>query len=244
MSSPRQVVRTTCRACGHGGCGVFAVVEEGRLVDQIRPGTDAALALGMLHVIVEEELYDREFVADWTTRSGKLDLWIEQYAEWGYDPLPKHVEPPESPHGNPELVARFPLVLTTGHRVMNYFRSELRQSDGLRKTHPDPLVELHPEAAAARGIADGDWVVVESPRGGVRMRAHVTDAVDPRVVSAEFGWWFPEKGPPGYGWDESNINVLTDDAPPLDPGMGATNLKGLMCEIVRVSDVPRSQSAA
>ena len=29
---------------------------------QIRPGTDAALALGMIHVIIEEELYDKEFV--------------------------------------------------------------------------------------------------------------------------------------------------------------------------------------
>ena len=29
----------------------------------------------------------------------------------------------------------------------------------------------------------------------------------------------------------SNINVLTDDAGPLDPGMGATNLKGLICQI-------------
>jgi len=33
---------------------------------QIRPGADAALALGMLHVIVEEGLYDREFVEKWT----------------------------------------------------------------------------------------------------------------------------------------------------------------------------------
>ena len=30
---------------------------------QLRPGTDAALALGFFHVIIEEELYDREFVS-------------------------------------------------------------------------------------------------------------------------------------------------------------------------------------
>ena len=29
---------------------------------QLRPGTDAALALGMLHVIINEGLYDKEFV--------------------------------------------------------------------------------------------------------------------------------------------------------------------------------------
>ncbi len=32
---------------------------------QIRPGTDAALALAMLHVIIGEGLYDREFVSKW-----------------------------------------------------------------------------------------------------------------------------------------------------------------------------------
>jgi anaerobic selenocysteine-containing dehydrogenase len=33
---------------------------------QIRPGTDAALALGMANVIINEELYDKEFVDKWT----------------------------------------------------------------------------------------------------------------------------------------------------------------------------------
>ena len=33
---------------------------------QIRPGTDAALALSMINVIIEEELYDKEFVEKWT----------------------------------------------------------------------------------------------------------------------------------------------------------------------------------
>ena len=36
---------------------------------QIRPGTDAALALGMMNVIINEGLYDREFVEE-------LDPWI------------------------------------------------------------------------------------------------------------------------------------------------------------------------
>ena len=31
----------------------------------MRPGTDAALALGMMKVIIEEDLYDHEFVDNW-----------------------------------------------------------------------------------------------------------------------------------------------------------------------------------
>ncbi|HDQ93277.1 MAG TPA: hypothetical protein ENN89_04050 [Synergistetes bacterium] len=33
---------------------------------RIRPGTSGALALGMAHVIIEEDLYDRKFVEDWS----------------------------------------------------------------------------------------------------------------------------------------------------------------------------------
>ncbi len=180
-----------------------------------------------------EPVYRKHERDGFHSASGKLDFHLQQYADWGYDPLPAHVEPPESPAREPEFLARYPLVLTTGTRIFNYFGSEHRQSAALRRTHPDPLIELHPQTAAARGIGDGDWVRILSPRGEVRMRAKLFDGIDPRVVAAEFGWWFPERGPPDYGWSESNINVLTDDAPPLDPGMGATNLKGLMCEVVK-----------
>lgn len=39
--------------------------EEADLWLQLRPGTDAALLLGMINVIIQEELYDREFVTRW-----------------------------------------------------------------------------------------------------------------------------------------------------------------------------------
>jgi len=46
---------------------------------QIRPGTDAALALGMLHVIIEEELYDKEFVDKWCFGFKDLMGRVERY---------------------------------------------------------------------------------------------------------------------------------------------------------------------
>jgi len=46
---------------------------------QIRPGTDAALALGMLNVIINEELYDKEFVKRWTYGFDKLKERIQEY---------------------------------------------------------------------------------------------------------------------------------------------------------------------
>lgn len=47
---------------------------------QIRPGTDAALALGMLRTIIEEQLYDEEFVTEWTTGFDALVRRVKEYS--------------------------------------------------------------------------------------------------------------------------------------------------------------------
>ncbi len=47
---------------------------------QIRPGTDAALALGMLHVIINENLHDQEFVRKWTYGFDRLKERVQQYS--------------------------------------------------------------------------------------------------------------------------------------------------------------------
>jgi anaerobic selenocysteine-containing dehydrogenase len=46
---------------------------------RVRPGTDAALALGMLNVIINEGLYDRDFVEDWTYGFNELRERVQAY---------------------------------------------------------------------------------------------------------------------------------------------------------------------
>lgn len=46
---------------------------------QPRPGTDHALALGMLQVIIEEKLYDAAFVEEWTSGFDELAAHVNQY---------------------------------------------------------------------------------------------------------------------------------------------------------------------
>ena len=46
---------------------------------QIRPGTDSALALGMLNVIVNEDLYDKEFTEKWTHGFDELKKRVQDY---------------------------------------------------------------------------------------------------------------------------------------------------------------------
>ena len=168
------------------------------------------------------------------TPTGKIELYSTRFEQMGYTPLPGYEEPPESPYSAPEVAKDFPLVLTTGGRIPFYFNSEHRQLANLRKAYREPRAEIHPETAARYSIAEGDWMWIETRRGRIRQKAKLTDGVDPRVVNAEHGWWFPEEPGPEYGIWKSNANVLTDNGPPYDPQMGTYQLRGLLCRVARV----------
>ncbi len=167
-----------------------------------------------------------------STPTRKFELYSTVLEKMGYDPLPQHREIPESPVSTPDLYEEYPYILITGARQPGFFHTENRQIPWLRELHKDPQVEIHPETAAKEGIKEGDWVIIESPRGKVRQRAKLFAGIDPRVVAAQHAWWYPERKEPGHGWDESNINILTDNGyEGCDPAMGATNVRALLCRI-------------
>jgi anaerobic selenocysteine-containing dehydrogenase len=163
------------------------------------------------------------------TTSRKIELYSRSLERMGYSPLPTYNEPPESPQGSPDIAKEFPYILTTGSRRLEFFHSEQRQVESLRKRRPAPLVEIHPDTAIRQNIEQGEWVIVSSLRGSIRMKACVTEDIRPGVINVDHGWWFPEKEDLGF-W-ESNANVLTSNAPPYDPAFGSCPLRGLLCSI-------------
>ena len=167
-----------------------------------------------------------------STPTGKVELYSTILEKWGRDPLPKYTEIPESPVSRPDLAEKYPYILNPGLRIPTFFHSANRMIPWLREIRPEPIVEIHPETAAKHGIAEGDWVYIESSRGKAKERAKLNTGIDPRVIVAEHGWWYPEIKDPGHGWDISNINMLTDNShESMDPVMGSTNLRALMCSI-------------
>jgi anaerobic selenocysteine-containing dehydrogenase len=167
-----------------------------------------------------------------STPTRKFELYSTILEQWGYDPLPQYREPPESPVSTPHLHQKYPYILITGARAPGFFHTENRQVPWLRELHPDPIVEIHPQTAEKEGIQEGEWVIIESPRGKVRQRAKLFPGMAPEIVAAQHGWWFPEKKESTHGWEESNINVLTDNAyDTCDPAMGATSVRTLLCRI-------------
>jgi anaerobic selenocysteine-containing dehydrogenase len=168
------------------------------------------------------------------TPTGRIELYSTRLEQLGYAPLPSYQEPPESPISRPDVAADYPLVLTTGARIPFYFNSEHRQLGRLRKAYPHPLAEIHPLTARQYGIEDGDWMWIETRRGRMKQRAKVTHGIDPRVIAAQHGWWFPEEPGPDYGVWTSNVNLLTDNQPPYDPAMGTYQLRALLCRVAPV----------
>lgn len=168
------------------------------------------------------------------TPSGKVEIRSSIFESLGLRPLPAYCEPPESPTRE-DIRRDYPLVLITGSRFMPMYHSEQRQIRQARKAVPDPLVNVHPTTAAALGLNQGEWVDVVTPRGRIRMKLELCDAVDPRMADVQHGWWFPEeecsRSEP-FRVLECNANVLCPDALEFcSPEIGSWPHTALMCRI-------------
>ena len=170
------------------------------------------------------------------TPTRKIELYSETLLEHGYSPLPEHEEPLIGPRSRPDLAERFPLILTCAKHTQ-FCESQHRGLPSLRRRARDPEVELHPAAAAERGIRAGDWVTVETPEGRIRARARLNESLEPGVVCGQHGWWqgCPEIGAPGYdpfGPDGANFNLIIGNAA-MDPVSGSVPHRAYLCEIRR-----------
>jgi anaerobic selenocysteine-containing dehydrogenase len=122
------------------------------------------------------------------TPSGKCELYSEQMAAMGLDPLPSFTAPHEFPERVPELAARYPLTLISSpaHQFLN---STFVNIDGLRRAAREPECLLHPIDAERRAIPAGARVVVHNDRGAFTAVARVEDTIRPGVVWAPSVWW-------------------------------------------------------
>ena len=174
------------------------------------------------------------------TPSGKIELYATIFAKHGYEPLPVYVELQEGPLSTPDLMKEYPHILITGARAIQFYHSSGRQLKASRMQMPEPLIDVHPDTARRESLVEGDWVWVETPRvkgERVRLKVRITDEVDPRVVSAQHGWWFPEVDTPDHGCFDSNINVVLSDDGPREPICGSVPLRGTICRLSK-ADAP------
>jgi anaerobic selenocysteine-containing dehydrogenase len=102
-----------------------------------------------------------------------------------------------------------------GRRHLRSNNSWLHNVEAMVKGRDRCTALVHPDEAAARGLADGDPVVVTSPVGSIEVPLEVSDELRPGVVAIPHGWGHDVKG---VGWSTAaahpgaNANVLTDAA--------------------------------
>ena len=136
------------------------------------------------------------------TPSGRCEFWSQSEADAGRDPLPEVLLPYESAGTTPELAARYPLAMISPP-ARNFLNSSFVNVASLRASEGEPLLFIHPDDAAARGIVDADMVRSFNDRGTCLCRARISDRTRPGQVVALGVWW--RKLSPGG----TNVNQLT-----------------------------------
>ena len=177
--------------------------------------------------------------AGFDTPTGRIELYAEAFVDVDQPPVPTFTEPSLSPRSRPDLADEFPLVLTCA-KSLYFCETQHRQVPSLRRHVPDPEVELHPDTAVARAIAEGEWVEITTPNGSVRARAAFNRTLAPGVVCGQHGWFAACEelhlpGHPALGPGSANLNLVLSQTP-SDPISGSSPLRAQVCEVTPLSE--------
>jgi anaerobic selenocysteine-containing dehydrogenase len=126
-------------------------------------------------------------------------------------------------------------LVLIGRRQLRSNNSWMHNSLRLVKGPPECVALLHPDDAAARGVRDGDRVVVNSRVGSIELPAAITDDLRPGVVSLPHGWGH---GRPGVGLRVASahagasLNDLTDEQS-IDALSGTASFTGVAVTVAK-----------
>jgi len=147
--------------------------------------------------------------------------------------LPDFVPNHECAEAAPALATRYPLAMISPP-ARHFLNSTFVNVKSLRAIEGEPLLEIHPADAAARGVTDGARVRVFNDRGSYRCRAAVSERARPGVVNGLGVWWRK------LGLDGTNVNELTSQRL-TDIGRAPTFYD---CLVEVAADAPAEAAAA
>ena len=130
--------------------------------------------------------------------SGKCEFYSQRLADMGQDGLPDYIANYEVPQANSE----FPLAMISPP-ARNFLNSSFVNLQSLRDIEAEPVLEMHPADAQARGIQDGDGIRVFNQRGTYHCKARLNNRARPGVVNGLGIWWRK------LGLNGTNVNELT-----------------------------------
>jgi assimilatory nitrate reductase catalytic subunit len=114
---------------------------------------------------------------------------LHEGGRFGHPDGKAHLQPVVWRPAAEEPDADYPVILTTGRVVSQYLSgTQTRRIGALVRQYPEPLCEMHPRLAEKLGVADGNFVRVESRRGAVVVRAQVVKTIRPDTVFIPYHW--------------------------------------------------------
>ncbi|KMY66803.1 nitrate reductase [Desulfocarbo indianensis] len=136
------------------------------------------------------------------TKSQKIELFNQRYADMGLDPMPVYRKPAQPEADQFRLVVGRNAVVTQSSSTSNSLLMEFQPTNHLW---------INPAAAKGLGIEDGDWVKVASPAGKQWIQAKVTDMTRPDTVYMETGFGVLSPQLAAHGRGACIAQVLVDD---------------------------------
>jgi len=132
------------------------------------------------------------------TASGRCEFFSERLARAGLDGLPDHLPNYEAAGSS----TRYPLAMISPP-ARNFLNSSFVNLQSLRDIEGEPLLEMHADDAAARGLQDRQVVRVFNDRGEYHCSLRISPRARPGVVNGLGIWWRK------LGWAGTNVNQLT-----------------------------------
>ncbi len=142
---------------------------------------------------------------EFDTPSGRVHLASDDLVAIGQPRVPTYVPPNESPGGDPELSARYPLQLLTPKHHTRFLNSGYSHLPKHGPAEGGPFVELDADDARARGLADGALARVWNDRASLDVPVRISGRLRPGVVAIPWGWWT------AHHPDGNVANMLTND---------------------------------
>ena len=138
------------------------------------------------------------------TASGKCEFFSDRLQAQGQDGLPDYL--PNYEPANPQAI--YPLAMISPP-ARNFLNSSFVNVKSLRDMEGEPLLEIHPDDAASRGLQNGAMVRVFNDRGSYACKAQFSTRAQPGMVVG-LGVWWRKLGAKGTNVNELTSQNLTD----------------------------------
>lgn len=204
-------------AAGHEACIDYIIQPSGMTVEELKKHPGGMFIPNPLPQV------EKKYKEGLHTPSGKVEFAsgvLARHADReGIDALPVFSPPRHSHARTPELAKEYPMILSTGSRLPMFVHTRTFRLSWARSLRPDhPAADINPADAKAAGIFQGREMIITTPSGSIRVKANLTEMIQPGMVSIY------------HGIPEADANTLLEwDY--IDPISGFPGYKSALCRI-------------